>query len=160
MCSSDLEEDEISSWFDRIWKDSGLFSSKNELNFTKLTISSEEVRDAIRIGHNSRAPGMDDVKKELVIPILEQILPIIVRLFKKCVEQQKVPTLWKTAKVKMLHKKGDPYNLDNYRPICLLPYFRKIFECVLYQKLKSIFDKVHPSQSGFLPRRSTIDRIE
>ena len=157
---ANIEEDEISSWFDRIWKDTGTFTSKNELNFTKLTISSEEVRDAIRIGHNSRAPGMDGVKKELVIPILEQILPIIVRLFTKCVEQQKVPTLWKTAKVKMLHKKGDPYNLDNYRPICLLPYFRKIFECVLYQKHKSIFDKVHPSQSGFLPKRSTIDRIE
>jgi hypothetical protein len=37
--------------------------------------------------------------------------------------------------VKPLHKKGDNYNMTNYRPVSLLPIFSKVFEKAMHSRL-------------------------
>ncbi|KAK6747781.1 hypothetical protein RB195_000773 [Necator americanus] len=34
---------------------------------------------------------------------------------------------WKTSKTVLLYKKGDPHDISNYRPICLLSVIYKLF---------------------------------
>jgi hypothetical protein len=46
-----------------------------------------------------------------------------------------LPEWLKYAIVMPLHKKGDILNLDNYRPISLLPVFSKVLEKVMYCRL-------------------------
>jgi hypothetical protein len=41
----------------------------------------------------------------------------------------------KIAVVKPLHKKGDKFNIENYRPISLLTNFFKTFEKAIYSTL-------------------------
>jgi hypothetical protein len=36
------------------------------------------------------------------------------------------PDEWKLAKVKPLYKKGDRYNIQNYRPISIISVFAKL----------------------------------
>ena len=31
-----------------------------------------------------------------------------------------------------IHKKGDKETIEDYRPVSLLPIFREVFECLLY----------------------------
>jgi len=38
------------------------------------------------------------------------------------------PDIWKTAKVKPLYKKGDKYDMKNYRPISIINIFTKLLE--------------------------------
>jgi hypothetical protein len=45
------------------------------------------------------------------------------------------PDRLKIAVVKPLHKKGDKYNMTNYRPISLLPIFSKVFEKAMPSRL-------------------------
>ena len=53
-------------------------------------------------------------------------------IFRSCLENRKFPTEWKKANVVTAHKKGDKENLENYRPMSLLPVPGKIFKKILY----------------------------
>ena len=66
-----------------------------------------------------------------------------------------VPPDWKLANVVPVHKKGDKYDVNNYRPISLTSLVVKVMEiCIrneLYDKCKNLIcDKQH----GFLPGKS------
>ena len=46
------------------------------------------------------------------------------------------PDEWKTAIVKPLYKKGDRYDIQNYRPISLISVFAKLLEKLMFNRLK------------------------
>ena len=61
--------------------------------------------------------------------------PIKLYLYNYSLNTGIFPDRLKTAVVKPLHKKGDKFNISNYRPISLLPTFSKIFEKAMYSRL-------------------------
>ena len=68
------------------------------------------------------------------------------------------PDCLKTARIIPIHKKGDRNDLNNYRPISILPVFSKIFEKGLHTQLYSYFEKNNlfsNFQYGFRKKRST-----
>ena len=70
------------------------------------------------------------------------------------------PDRLKTAVVKPLHKKGDKFNISNYRPISLLPTFSKIFEKAMYSRLNQHLytnNILVPEQYAFRKVMSTED---
>ena len=52
----------------------------------------------------------------------------------------KYPDGMKLAKVVPILKKGPMYISENYRPICLLRVFNKIFEKILHRKLMKFIE--------------------
>jgi hypothetical protein len=70
---------------------------------------------------------------------------------------------WKVAEVIMIPKPGKPPNeKTSHRPISLLPIVSKIFEKLLFKRLKPIIEEKNliPShQFGFRNRHSTTDQI-
>ena len=48
-----------------------------------------------------------------------------------------VPMEWKAAKIIPLFKSGSMVELDNYRPISILPVLSKILERIVYKQLLS-----------------------
>jgi hypothetical protein len=44
-----------------------------------------------------------------------------------------IPDKWKTAKVTPLHKKGDRYDIHNYRPISIISVFAKLGKIIVQQ---------------------------
>ena len=68
------------------------------------------------------------------------------------------PNQLKVAKVLPLYKSGDTNNVSNYRPNSILPIFSKLFEKLLYSRLKNFFDINHVinnDQYGFRAQHST-----
>ena len=64
----------------------------------------------------------------------------------------------KHAKIIPVFKEGDETDLGNYRPISLLSIFNRIFEKLMYNRLKHFLEKhniLTESQYGFRERRST-----
>ena len=56
-------------------------------------------------------------------------------IFVSCKEKGVFSLLWKIANVVTAHKKSDKRNIQNYRPVSLLPFFGKIFERLLYNQM-------------------------
>ena len=62
------------------------------------------------------------------------------------------------AEIIPIVKSGDSTLMQNYRPICLLPFLSKIFERAIYNRLLDYLEKnsiISPCQFGFLPGKST-----
>ena len=66
----------------------------------------------------------------------------------------------KMAKVIPVFKKGTKSNVENYRPISLLPVFSKVLERVIHKRLLEFLDReniISPNQFGFRQNHSTSD---
>src|SRR6218665_36205 len=69
-----------------------------------------------------------------------------------------VPEALKIAKVVPIFKGGNSEDIANYRPISILPYFSKILEKVMYERLYSYVKNMnilYPNQHGFQSGHST-----
>ncbi len=68
----------------------------------------------------------------------------------RCIREATFSDLLKRAEVTPVFKKDDPTKKSNYRPVSVLPYFSKIFESVILDKMHEIFNRVaSPYLSGF-----------
>ncbi|KAK6752534.1 hypothetical protein RB195_003760 [Necator americanus] len=82
------------------------------------------------------------------------------RLFTRYLSECKVPKQWKISKTVLLYKKGDPHDIGNYRPICLLSVIYKLFTRVILNRIEKVLDEGQPcEQAGFRKGFSTIDHI-
>ena len=83
-------------------------------------------------------------------------------IFKNCINKSVFPTKWKKANVLPVFKKDNKQQLNNYRPISLLPIFSKIFENIIFKNLYSYLlsnNLISTKQSGFIKGDSTINQL-
>ena len=103
--------------------------------------------------------GLNHYYLNKICPVL---LPVLTKLFQKCLDRQVFPDSFKIAKVKPLFKEGNELDPSNYRPISLLPVVGKIFERVIYNRMNQYLTKcqiLQNCQFGFRSNRSTIDAL-
>ena len=100
------------------------------------------------------------------VKIIKYIAPTISKvlafLINKCIDEKTFPKSLKIAKVVAVHKKGNVGDINNYRPIAILPILSKIFESVLKERLVTFFEinKLFVAeQFGFRTNKSTIQAI-
>jgi hypothetical protein len=67
------------------------------------------------------------------------------------------PSAWKKAIVTPVYKKGNKFNMNNYRPISILPVVSRVFERLLSVQLSNYIESnqlFSPYQHGFRTARS------
>lgn len=73
-------------------------------------------------------------------------------LINSCINEGTYPGLFGKSRVIPVHKKGDTGDINNYRPITLVPVLSKVFEYLLKKQLYNYFE-IHKilthSQFGF-----------
>ena len=75
-------------------------------------------------------------------------------------EMNREPNQWNEGIICPMYKNGDRLGCTNYRPITLLNVTYKIFATILNQRPVDVVEtKSGGYQSGFRPKRSTIDNI-
>lgn len=126
-------------------------------SFTFEPVSDGMVRKII-LSISSKAVGHDGIGRDLIIPILDQILPIITHILNFSLSSGQFPTAWKQAFIIPIPKNSNPSDFSHYRPISILPFLSKVLERVVqYQMLRFLrsHQLLNPFQSGFRPAHST-----
>ncbi|KAK6728261.1 hypothetical protein RB195_005727 [Necator americanus] len=88
------------------------------------------------------------------------LINTLASLFTRYLSECKVPKQWKTSKIVLSYKKGDPHDIGNYRSICLLPVIYKLFTRVVLNRIEKVLDEAQPcEQTGFRKGFSAIGHI-
>ena len=96
--------------------------------------------------------GLDDISRRFLKLASSQIAPYLRDLFNKCIQAGLYPTEFKIAKVTPVYKKAQRDSVTNYRPISVLSNLSKIFETLIYNRIKRFFhsyDLLSNKQFGF-----------
>lgn len=113
---------------------------------------------AVISGLKATGPGLDKIYGKHITLICPVILPILSHVFNLVFKTGVFPCVFKLAKVVPAFKKGDPIQIENYRPISVLPFLDKVLEKLIERRLSNYCKKFYiltPSQLGFRPGIST-----
>jgi hypothetical protein len=94
-----------------------------------------EVENVVKDLKGEVTAGFDEVPDYVVKQCTQFIKKPLVNIYNASLESGIFPDQLKIANVKPLHKNGDIKNIQNYRPISLLPVFSKILEKLMYNML-------------------------
>ena len=122
-------------------------------------MDADTIQQTIRLLPNRKAPGIDQLKAEMLKPIGKPLAKILDALFRLCWQWSYTPSHWRHAQVCPIYKKGDPTIATNYRPISLTSVMRKLLEICLASTLHLFSPDIDPAQGGFRHRRSALDQV-
>ena len=90
------------------------------------------------------------------------VAPSLTAIFTKSIITGIYPIEWKTARVTPVFKKGVKSDLNNYRPISVIPAVSKVFEKIVYDQLYQYLNDnklLSGCQSGFRSLHSTLTAL-
>lgn len=105
---------------------------------------------------------MDGITAEILKETVQIISPLLVHLINIIYKNGTWPNSLKLAVIKPLHKKGDKYIIENYRPISLTSTIAKVLEKSIKHRLVKYLEKFNllsKKQFGFRQNTSTNDAI-
>ena len=86
--------------------------------------------------------------------------PFVHLVFTYIIHSQIWPLNWKCAYVTLIHKKGPRADVENYRPISILPRLSLVLDKILFLFIyPQIKDRLNPRQHGFRAKHSTVTQL-
>lgn len=129
------------------------------LNECPTPFTHSAVKAALTNLPRRKAPGPDHIKAEMLQAASAQLVPIIASFFTLCWQWSTTPSLWRSAQVVPIYKKGNPNDPSNYRPISLTSHMRKLMEHCLTNLISPNSPQLDLAQGGFRPNRSALDQV-
>ena len=121
--------------------------------------SSDEIAEIIGHFENKSSTGLDGISPKVVKLFPESLIHCLAHIFNLSLSEGKFLSPFKKSKVIPVYKnKGEKSDMNNYRPISLLPVLSKILERIMHRRLYSFLDKkdsFFSKQFGFRPKHST-----
>ena len=106
----------------------------------------------------SKASGLDNISPRMLKDAAVVVAKPLTRIVIESLSQGTVPSEWKYAKITPLYKKGMSTDMDNYRPISVLPVVSKVLERVVHHQLHRFLSEHKlrsPFHGGFRRNHST-----
>lgn len=137
-----------------------LSPTNNPRNITEFAFKCVDMNDVDLAFQRlkSDAEGCDGLSLRFIKILLPAILPHLTEIFNYILTSSSYPTKWKLAKVLPLPKISTPLNLNDFRPISILPALSKALEYLIYNQMMTFLGKhklLNMYQSGFRPHHST-----
>ena len=102
----------------------------------------------------NRSPGLDGLSVEFYRTFWDELKEFIVNTLNHSYEKGEMTNTQKVGLISLIHKKGDPLLLDNYRPITLLNVDTKLLAYSIAQRIKNILPKIiSTDQNGYVKNR-------
>ena len=140
-----------------VWK----HQTSNENIVTRFSFKQVQVSEVLRNLKNlkrKKSVGLDDLPPGLFKDTANVIAEPLTYIINLSLNTGIIPTDWKKGKIIPIYKSGSAKDIDNYRPITILPVASKILEkCVHSQVLNYLEENklLSDSQFGYRPHRST-----
>ena len=127
-------------------------------SFVMFPTNEDEIKTLINKLKPKTSSGHDSISSKLIKQTSNGIITPLVHIFNRSLLTGIVPNSMKLAKVIPIHKSGDKSQVQNYRPISILPTVSKLLERIVYNRLYSyltINNILAPGQYGFQKGKST-----
>ena len=121
-----------------------------------------KVKKMLRGLSNSKSTSLDGLNNFIIKLASHYIASPLHHVISLSLLQQRFPNSWKISKVIPLHKKNDPSDKQNYRPVALLSPLSKVLEKLIYEQLYGYFQEnglFHQSLHGYRKNRSTLTAL-
>jgi len=112
----------------------------------------EEVVSLAKNLKDKLTAGYDDTPESLVKQCIQLIKGPLTHLYNVSLRSEVFPDECKLAKVKPLYKKGDRYDIQNYRPVSIISVFAKLLERLMFNRLTPFLHNIKiltDAQNGF-----------
>lgn len=113
------------------------------------------INQSLKLTHSS---GPDDINPYTTSAVLNLLATPLSEIINSSFATGIVPPALKIARVTPIYKQGNRSELGNYRPISVLPYFSKLIERAMYNRLYDYVTKMnilYLNQHGFQAGHST-----
>lgn len=127
-----------------------------------VPITAEAVRHKLDNLKTDAAPGPDGLHPKLLQLASAALAGPLSNLYRESLEQGILPSIWKSATVVPIHKKGSRSTPGNYRPISLTSIPCKVMESLVRDELVEFLTstgQLSRHQHGFRPRRSCSSQL-
>jgi hypothetical protein len=146
-----------------------LDSGQQNLNKIKITniisfspVTESEIESIICNLKAKKSSGWDELSMYIIKKCKNNFTSPLTKLINESFEAGIFPECLKLAIVRPIFKKGSKKDVNNFRPISLLPSFSKIIEKAIYCRIVHFLDAnkvLIKSQYGFRKGRSTVGAI-
>ena len=109
-----------------------------------------------------KSTGLDNLPSRKLKIAAGVLAPSLAFLFNQSISSGIIPTEWKLARVTPIFKKGKRQDVNNYRPISIIPAVAKVFERIIYDQFFKYLndnDLLVNCQSGFRSLHSTLTSL-
>ena len=138
------------------------YSKNNAKKSDDIIIDNSDVLNELKKLNIYKSMGPDNNHPKLLRALSQNpnFVSMLGDLFRKCALVGKIPSVWKTAHVIALHKKGSKSNALNYRPVSLTCIICKVYEQLIRQHiLKFIDSDINIHQHGFISKKSCFSNL-
>lgn len=139
-----------------------IFEGSEEEMLTDVDINIERVKKKLKSMNPSKAPGNDDINPRIISETAEQIAEQVTDIFRKSLDEGKLPEDWKTSNITPIHKKDSRSKVENYRGVHLTAQLCKSLEGMIKEEIVNHLTKhnlIRDSQHGFQAGKSCITNL-
>jgi hypothetical protein len=102
----------------------------------------DEFDEAVKEIKTNTSPGIDGISNRFIKKFWCFFRTPLYNYTRFCFDRGSLTENFRTAKVRLIPKKGDPKKISNWRPISLLSCFYKIISRVITRRIRSVSDKI------------------
>ena len=143
---------------DFIWSKPKVLSINTANRFHFRYVSVPEVKRLLKQTDSKKSDGPDLIPARLIKDCAHELAPSITHLVNVILETSTIPNDFKIGRISAIYKSGGKNQLNNYRPITVLPILSKIMEKCIYSQLTVYLEKnnlLSSRQFGFRKGKST-----
>ena len=151
----------INNSFENLYIENNLINSN--INSIYINETSElEIITIINKIDSKCSKDHDGIDFKLIKLVIYPILKPLLHIFNLILNKSIYPSNMKKSVIIPIHKNNNKNNIENYRPISIIPQFSKIIEKIIIKRINNFIEKnniISSNQYGFKKKSNTLHTI-